>query len=647
MNEHVLACTSFSRYFLCFETIVDKMSLSKALKRKVDGECRTYKEEWKERYAFILPDFINAKPVCLICNDAVAVCKEYNVRRHHETKHGNFAVSYPLQTEVRKSKLEALTAGYAHRTKLLVRGLTAQQKVTSASLKAAWVLARHNKPFTDAEVFKEVMVAVLEELATDKSMDGVIASVKQVPLSARSAARRIEALSDAVHGVILSGLSQASYFSLAIDESTDSTDVSQMCVYVRYFDGKMFREELLSLIPLEGNATGEIIFAKLEELFRLHSLSFDKINLIVTDGAPAMLGKHRGLVSRLKEIAPQVHGLHCLIHQSVLCARLSGDLKMVMDKVMRIINFIRGTSSTQHRLFRQLVAESEDASHDDLLLHNDVRWLSKGRALERFCALLDEVKEFLRLRKLRAADDHLAFLQDEKNISNVAFLTDIFGHLNQLNLQLQGRGKTIVDIVEKLESFTRKLELFQSDMTSGRLLHFRTLKSQARGQVTELMVDFIKQLRDNFKSRFEDYSIPRDIIAFVRDPLNVRSADLSSLAKETIPLLDEGAFQLELIDFQTTSLISDALKTAQSVDDFWVTCSDEYRWIKKLAFYVLAMFPSTYTCESTFSSMNAIKTHERNRLTHKNLENCLRVKVTSISPDIQKIVSEKGCQVSN
>ncbi|KAJ4940785.1 hypothetical protein JOQ06_027077 [Pogonophryne albipinna] len=137
--------------------------------------------------------------------------------------------------EARKLNIEALTAGYAHSSRILVRGLTAQQKLTTASLKALWVLAKHNRPFTDAEVFKKVMVTVLEELATDKSMDGVIASVKQVSLSARSAIRCIEALSDAVQGVIIKGLSQANYFSLAIDESSDSTDVAQLCVYVRYF----------------------------------------------------------------------------------------------------------------------------------------------------------------------------------------------------------------------------------------------------------------------------------------------------------------------------------------------------------------------------------------------------------------------------
>uniref|UniRef100_UPI00358DDDAA SCAN domain-containing protein 3-like n=1 Tax=Myxine glutinosa TaxID=7769 RepID=UPI00358DDDAA len=471
------------------------------------------------------------------------------------------------------------------------------------------------------------MVTVLEELTTDKSMDGIIASVKQVPLSARSTTRRIEALSDAVQGVIIEGLSQANYFSLAIDESTDNTDVAQLCVYVRYVDGKVFREELLSLILLEGHTTGDIIFTKLEELFRLHSLSFEKINLIVTDGAPAMVGKRRGLVSRLKELAPQMHGLHCLIHQSVLCARLSGELKEVMDKVMRVINFVRGISSTQHRLFRQLVAESEEATHDDLLLHNYVHWLSEGKALDRFCALLDEVKAFLRLSKIRAAADHLALLGDEKFMSNVAFLADIFVHLNKLNLHLQGRGKTIVDMVEKLESFTRKLELLESDISTGRLLHFSTLKTQAPGQVAELMVDFIKQLQVNFTSRFEDYSIPTDIIAFVCDPLTVRpSGDFSSLAKKIIPSLDEAALQMELIDFQTTSLVSDALRSVESVGACWVACSEEYSMIKRLAFYVLTMFPSTYTCESSFSTMNAIKTHERNRLRNKNLENCLWIK---------------------
>lgn len=53
--------------------------------------------------------------------------------------------------------------------------------------------------------------------------------------------------------IILTDLSQADYFSLAIYESTNNTDVAQIHVFMGYFDVKDFKEELLSLIPLKGH----------------------------------------------------------------------------------------------------------------------------------------------------------------------------------------------------------------------------------------------------------------------------------------------------------------------------------------------------------------------------------------------------------
>ena len=32
---------------------------------------------------------IKTKPICLICNESVSVLKEYNIKRHYETKHAN------------------------------------------------------------------------------------------------------------------------------------------------------------------------------------------------------------------------------------------------------------------------------------------------------------------------------------------------------------------------------------------------------------------------------------------------------------------------------------------------------------------------------------------------------------------------------
>ena len=69
-----------------------------------------------------------------------------------------------------------------------------------------------------------------------------------------------------------------------------------------------------------------------------------------------MTGRVKGLVARLATVAPHMQFLHCIIHQAVLCAKLSGDLKNTMDTVMNVVNFIRSTSSLQHRLFRMLLA---------------------------------------------------------------------------------------------------------------------------------------------------------------------------------------------------------------------------------------------------------------------------------------------------
>lgn len=71
-----------------------------------------------------------------------------------------------------------LTASFAHSSNILVRSLIAHDTVMSVSLKATWVLTQHKRPFTDADVFKKVIVTVLVKQATDKSMDGIISSVK-------------------------------------------------------------------------------------------------------------------------------------------------------------------------------------------------------------------------------------------------------------------------------------------------------------------------------------------------------------------------------------------------------------------------------------------------------------------------------------
>ena len=193
--------------------------------------------------------------------------------------------------------------------------------------------------------------------------------------------------------------------------------------------------------------------------------------MLVTDGAPSMTGKVNGLASRWSAVAPQMISPYCIVHQTVLCAKLSGELKSTMDSVMATINFIRSTSSLQHRLFRMLLSEMS-AEHHDLLLHNDVRWLSKGKALERFCDLRGEITAFLGSSKHKKSETHLNRMLDDNFIGDVCFLSDIFKHLNDLNVGLQGRDKTVIELVEQMRAFQVKLDLFGTDLSTGRMLQF-------------------------------------------------------------------------------------------------------------------------------------------------------------------------------
>lgn len=153
-----------------------------------------------------------------------------------------------------------------------------------------------------------------------------------------------------------------------------------------------------------------------------------KINLkqvvsVTTDGAPAMVGRGRRAVARMKQDNPDLIAYHCIIHQTVLCAIVSEEFAEVMDTMMKLINFLRASSSHQHRLLREFLKEME-ADANDLLLHNNMRWLSKGNARGRFWSIRKEIAAFLQRQK---ATQFANFLQDKHKMDVVAFL-DITSH---------------------------------------------------------------------------------------------------------------------------------------------------------------------------------------------------------------------------
>ena len=112
-----------------------------------------------------------------------------------------------------------------------------------------------------------------------------------------------------------------------------------------------------------------------------------------------MLSRNRRFIKYLKEAVPGVLTVHCVIHRQNLVAKnISNHLYHSLSTVIRAVNTIKARALNS-RLFRQLCAENNE-EFEQVLLHTEVRWWSKGNCLRRFFSLFifSTVVEFFRER---------------------------------------------------------------------------------------------------------------------------------------------------------------------------------------------------------------------------------------------------------
>ena len=117
--------------------------------------------------------------------------------------------------------------------------------------------------------------------------------------------------------------------------------------------------------------------------------------------------------------------------------------------------------------------------------------------------------------------------------------------------------------------------------------------------------------------------------ALVRNPF---TADINQCVPD-----DEDAAQEELITLATDS-------GAKDLSQFWCGVMQSYPRICDIGLRRLIPFPTTYLCESAFSTMLTIKSKARNRL---QLEPDIRCCLSSTQSRIARLVAEKQFQQSH
>ncbi|XP_060881678.1 general transcription factor II-I repeat domain-containing protein 2B-like [Metopolophium dirhodum] len=549
------------------------MSVSK--KRKISDESRVFQEKWSNNYFFIQ---VKEKAICLICQESIAVMKEYNLKRHYGTKH---AAKYDMiQGQLRIDKFALLMKNIQGQSS----GLKKYHKDSEASVKASYIIAQKiaakSKPFTDGEFIKECMEAASEILCPAQKQ-----LFSKLSLSGVTVARRIEELGTDIESTLKERISKFIFYSLALDESIDLSDTAQLAIFVRGIDSNFnITEELAALFPMKGTTKSCDIFNALISTLNRFGIKLNNLSGVITDGAPSMVGKNEGLVALIKKEmstcgALQLMQYHCIIHQENLCAKSVG-FQTIMKDVVKIVNFIR-SRALNHREFKNFLSEI-DAEQGDVIYFTDVR------------------KKFEQLNDTEWKNDF-------------AYLTDITLHLNELNLRLQRQNQLIHNLFDHIKAFENKLMLWEIQLKKNNTAHFPCM-SKYNVTSTEKYAEAISDLKHQFKLRFSDFKANETYFNLFSIPF--------SLPVEDVP----ENMQMEIIDLQNN-------KT--------------YPNLRNNALRMMSLFGSTYTCEHIFSRMKIVKSKNRARLTDSHLESSLRIASSQIQPNINKLVSEKQCQLSH
>lgn len=346
-----------------------------------------------------------------------------------------------------------------------------------------------------------------------------------------------------------------------------------------------------------------------------------------------MLGKNSGFIALVKQINPNIFSSHCVLHRHALASKtLPSYFKDVLDIVVKTVNFIR-SRALNHRIFKAL-CEEVGCTHTTLLLHTEVRWLSRGKILSRVFELRSQIETFLRDKESTL----LLHFTDTSFVLSLAYLADIFSHLNSLNISLQGRGINILDAEEKTTSFQEKLALYGRRVKCENYANFplfdEIVSLQVKREIDVKVLDCIKMHLENLQVTF-DGIIPRTFVVdnWIRNPFTVSLDEIS----------DADDAKDELIELRNNKKISSDFET-MTLDVFWCKQSESFPVLVKRALQALIPFVTTYLCESGFSVLVSIKTKLRNKL---KAEHDMRLALSNTLPRIQQLVDGKQQQRSH
>jgi hypothetical protein len=274
------------------------------------------------------------------------------------------------------------------------------------------------------------------------------------------------------------------------------------------------------------------------------------------------------------------------------------------------------------------------AVYTTLLFYCNSRWLSKGNVLSRVFELRQELYSYLNGERYNNSE----MFVDSNFVIKLAYLCDIFEKLNSLNISLQGKETHILQLYDKIVAFIKKINLWKRKLTeeNGKTTCFPLLKYflgenelKLPMSLKTIFLEHLKNLETHFMKYFPEVMKQ---YYWIKDPFTEKppSNFTTTGVEQLIDISSDSSLRMQ---FSSYSLLG-----------FWNSIKDEYPETSNKALRILIPFVTSYLCEAGFSAVAVLKSKYRSKL---NVEKEMRVAVTTLIPNFEKLINEKQTHCSH
>jgi hypothetical protein len=139
----------------------------------------------------------------------------------------------------------------------MVKATTSQQLSLMASYVISNEIAKSKKSLNDGEFIKNCAIIMAKSINENR----IASEFEKISLLRRTVTRRIADTDSIIRETLQTIMMNCAYFSIALDESTDVSDVSQLLIFVRVISPQFeMYKELLELCSLHGSTKRIDIF---------------------------------------------------------------------------------------------------------------------------------------------------------------------------------------------------------------------------------------------------------------------------------------------------------------------------------------------------------------------------------------------------